>query len=149
MNTNTTKILLPTPSAVSSASCTVCHVGNIYGPPCCLADYCPRQIGRHEQTPALEVPVKVRTTIKRPSRYQQNRAGYELTVSGLVMGRAIAAVKNAEDTYTDVGASLQEGGAISSDTWDAVSSRYASARRKLATCRARISSGQTAAERTC
>ena len=91
----------------------------------------------------------MKTLIRRPSRFQQNRAGYELTVSGLVMGRAIIAVKNAEDAYTDVGATLQEGSAISSDTWDAVSSRYASARRKLATCRAKISSGHTCADRSC
>ena len=149
MNTNTTKIILPTPSAVSSASCTVCKVGNIYGPPSCLADYCPRQIGRHEQTPTLEVPVKVRTIIKRPSRYQLNRAGFELTLSGLVMGRAIAAVKSAEDAYTDIGATLQEGGLVSPDAWDVVHSRYDRARKNLAVRRAKVAAGHTAADRSC
>ena len=91
----------------------------------------------------------MKTIIKRPSRYQQNRAGYELTVSGLVMGHAIAAVKQVEDAYTDIGATFQEGGNISPDAWNVVHARYASARRKLATCRAKISSGQTAADRSC
>jgi len=89
----------------------------------------------------------MKTLIRRPSRFQQNRAGYEITCSGLAMGRAILAVKNAEDAYTDIGATIQEGGSIASDTWDAVSSRYASARRKLAICRTKISNGETCANR--
>jgi hypothetical protein len=94
--------------------------------------------------------MKTKTLIRRPSRYQQNKAGYELTLSGLCMGRAIVAVQNAEDAYTDIGAAMQEGALmISPDTWDVVSSRYAKARRKLNACRQKVAAGQTCAKRSC
>jgi len=93
--------------------------------------------------------VKTKTIIRRPSRYQQNKAGYELTISGLCMGRAIVAVQQAEDAYTDLGAAMQEGALmISPDTWDVVHAQYAKARRKLNACRNKAAAGQTCANRT-
>jgi hypothetical protein len=94
--------------------------------------------------------MKTKTIIKRPSRYAQNKAGYELTLSGLCMGRAIVAVQQAEDAYTDLGASMQEGALfISPDTWDVVHAQYDRARRKLTACRNKVANGQTCANRSC
>jgi hypothetical protein len=93
--------------------------------------------------------MKTKTIIRKPSRYQQNKAGYELTISGLCMGRAIVAVQQAEDDYTDLGADIQEGALLpSQDAWDVLHSRYAASRRKLKECRQKVAAGQTCADRT-
>ena len=91
----------------------------------------------------------MKTIIKRPSRYQQNKSVYELTVSGLVMGCAIHSVKKAETEYANIGANIQEGRLVSPDAWNVVHLRYSRARRKLDICRAKIASGHTAANRSC
>ncbi len=91
--------------------------------------------------------MNTKTLIRRPSRFQQNHAGYELTVSGLVMGRAIAAVQNVEDAYTDTAATIQEGGMVSPDAWNVLHARYDRARRKLKECRNKAAAGQTCGNR--
>jgi len=91
----------------------------------------------------------MKNTICRPSRFQQGKAGYELTVSGLAMGRAIEAVRRTEEEYTDIGADAQEGALISLDRWDVTHRRYEKARKHLSNCRNKISAGQTCGSRSC
>lgn len=90
----------------------------------------------------------MRTIIKRPSRFQLNKAGYELTLSGLVMGRAIVAVQDAETELNDAAGDLQEGALFSPDSWDVMQSRYERARKKLHQCRTKMAEGQTCANRS-
>lgn len=87
------------------------------------------------------------TSYPRPSRYGQNKSGYEMTCSGMVMGKAILAVRQAQAEYTDLAADAQEGADIPSDAWDVCAKRYTAARRKLDTARRKISNGQTCANR--
>ena len=66
----------------------------------------------------------MKTLIKRPSRYQQNKAGYEITLSGLCMGKAIQAVQTAETDLHDTCGDIQEGGLVSPDAWNVVHVRH-------------------------
>ena len=92
----------------------------------------------------------MKNTIRRPSRFQQRYAEYELLLSGMAMGEAIAAVRRTEENYNDVAAEVQEGNLfISPDAWDALHNRHERTRKKLADCRNKMPAGLTCANRSC
>ena len=81
----------------------------------------------------------MKTLIRRPSRYHKNKTtGYCLTVSGLVYGRASLALHGIEQKVIDY---------PDTETGDLAS--YHQAKRRLLTCKNRMSAGDTAAERSC
>ena len=79
-------------------------------------------------------------TYPRPSRYHRNRThDYCLTVSGLVYGRAVQALRGIHQTGSVENPLLE--------TMDLAS--HQQAKRRLLICQNRMSAGDTAAERSC